>query len=608
MLTSEKSAIDVQVRVSVARWIALFFFLICISRLWYLQVVRGEYFRDKSENNRLRTVYITPPRGFILDRHGKVLVKNRPSFNIELVVEDCPNPTETIQKLAVILNEDPQKISSRLKDNRKRLRFEPRILLKDVTRDQVAKVVARSHELPGVAINYFPARNYLFGDFAAHTLGYIREINKNQLQDARYSDYRPGDVVGQYGIEKTMDHFLNGTRGVQRVVVNADGVRIEEYSFEEEKPGHSVTLTIDYDVQKAADEALQDKKGAIVALNPKTGEIYAISSAPRFDPNVFSGELSSETWRNIISSPDKPMNNRVVQGGYPPGSVFKIIMAAAGASERVINFNEQVNCPGYLKVGSRRFRCHKEHGHGLENLVDAIVESCDVYFYTVGQRLGIDRIHNYATQFGLGQVTGLDLVEELRGLVPSTEWKRRYFKKPEDQKWYPGETPSVAIGQGALIVTPLQMTRAVAAMINGGKLYRPWLIKEVKAEDGRVVDDSFSPEVMGTIDVEEDIVQQVLKGMEGVVNFPNGTAARARLPKELDILVGGKTGTAQMVSLNISDKSKKFDHHAWFVGYAPIEDPKIIVGVIIENGGHGGATAAPLAQKVLLAYFNKRHK
>lgn len=599
---SDKPAVNIPWRVNVALSICCFVFFIIILRLWYLQILRGDYFREQSENNRLSTVYIPAPRGIIFDRHGKPLVANRPAFDIELVEEDSPRPKETIKRVAEILGLPVEELTKRPQQSKRR-RFEPRLLLHDVSRDTLAKISAHRYELPGVVINVDPARQYLFGGFAAHVLGYIREITKSQLESSQYSGYRSGDLVGQFGIESKWEKYLQGKRGVQLVIVNATGTRIGESSFEPEESGHDITLTIDYNVQKAADDALAGKRGAIVAMDPRNGEILALSSSPGFDPNVFTGELSSEEWRVLNSGKEKRLNNRAVQGTYPPGSVFKIFMSVAALAEGVVTKNERVFCPGFLRFGNRSYRCHKHSGHGWVDLRDSLVQSCDVYFYTVGQRLGVDRIHEYATKFGFGVPTKLELAEEAKGLIPSTEWKRRAFRNPGDQKWYPGETLSVAIGQGAVTVTPLQSTRALAALVNGGRLLRPYLVKMIASKEGPFRDDSFGPQEDGRLELDASIVNAVRSGLVGVVSDKRGTGHRAALDKSANISVAGKTGTAQVVSLSLGSSAEHHNDHAWFSGYAPADNPTIVVTALVENGGHGGVAAAPLVRQVMEAHF-----
>ena len=608
MATLEKVKLNMTVRVVGTLLFMGTLFAIIIVRLWYLQVIQGEHFRIRSENNLTRRVFVPPPRGIIRDRFDRVIVKNRPSFNVDLVVEDSPNPKQTLNKLAEIIGGDGAEFYKSIQHQKKRRRFEPKLILKDITRDQVAKVLARSYELPGVIISVNPARDYVYKDVAAHVLGYIGEISRPQLDSPTYSGYRLGDIIGQYGIESKWESDLQGARGVQAVIVNASGTRIGESSFESESPGRNLTLTLNLDVQKAADEALKDVRGAIVALEPFSGEVLALASSPRFDPNNFVKGISPEDWDQLRSGEYKPLNNRAVQGTYPPGSVFKAIMAVAGLAEGVITPSTKVRCSGAIYVGRRAFHCHKREGHGSLSLKGAIQKSCDVYFYTVGNRLGIDRIHNYASQFGLGKITNLILTDEKPGIVPSTEWKKRYFKRPEDQRWYPGETPSVAIGQGALTATPLQMARVMAALVNGGNVLRPYLVKRVDSSDGQYEDYSFGPQILSQVQVEKKHLLEVQKGLLAVVNEQGGTGRRARIAEEFGVTVAGKTGTSQVVALDKDLDDERFNHHAWFAGYAPAEKPEIVVSAIIENGGQGGLVAAPVVSKIIEAYFVAKQK
>ncbi len=585
--------------------VSLACFFILALRLWYLQILQGDYFLRLSENNRLRTVFLPPPRGLIYDRSGTVLAKNRPSFNVEFVPGDSDAPRETIGRLASLLDADPDELWARVSTSqRKRHRFEPKLVLKDVSRDVVAKVEAHRYQLPGVSISVTPTRDYLNGATASHVIGYIREVSSKQLENPEFSRYRLGDLVGQAGVELAHEDLLHGEHGRQEVIVNATGTRIGAAPAEPETPGRSVTLTLDLEVQKASDEALEGKAGAIVAMVPKTGEILALTSSPNFDPNVFTREIPPDIWQDL-TGPLHRLNNRVTQGTYPPGSVFKVFMAVAGLAEGVISKDERVFCPGYYQLGRRTFHCHKKSGHGSVNLNEALMQSCDVYFYTVGQRLGVDRIHDWATRFGLGRLTEQDFAEERAGLIPSTAWKRRAFKRTEDQKWFPGETPSVSIGQGAVSITPLQITTGVAALVNGGFLMRPFVVSGIFDPEGKFHQE-FGPTVRSKIDVDPHTLSYVRGLLAGVVNDARGTAHSAKLDKRFDILVGGKTGTAQVLQLAPDGRSGFAQDHAWFVGFAPVDKPEIVVTALVEHGGHGGVASAPLVKKVMEAYFDKK--
>ena len=602
MPRSERSQLSLTPRIVWAAALGALCLSVLIGRLWYLQIVKGSFFRDRSENNRLRTIFLPSPRGLIYDRNGEPVVSNRPSFNVELVVEDTPDLKQTVTDVALLVGEDPEVLLDRVSKQNKRRRFEPKVLLRDVSRDLVGQISAQRHRLPGVIVSVVPARDYPFGDLAAHTVGYIREISSEQLKSPTYSSYRAGDMVGQSGIESSLERYLRGERGAQAVIVNAFGNKIGEAFFQPEIPGSNVYLTIDRQLQQVADNALADKKGAVVVMNVKSGEILALSSAPRFNPALFTSEIPKDVWADLTDPKSTKLSNRAVQGAFPPGSVFKVFVGAAALSEGITDTEEKTFCPGFLQFGKRAFRCHKHSGHGTTNMFEAMVQSCDVYFYTIGQRLGVDRIHYYAHDlFGFGEPVGLQGMEESVGLVPSTKWKETYFRNPSDKKWYPGETLPVAIGQGAVSTTPLQVARGLAAVVNGGKLLKPRVIKKVVATDGRVLEENSSdPETIRVLDIEPSILNEMRKAMVGVVDDKRGTGHRAALPKESKIVVGGKTGTAQVAS---RESGGNIEDHAWFAGFGPANDPQIVVVALVENGGHGGVAAAPIARQIFMQYF-----
>jgi penicillin-binding protein 2 len=602
MPRADRTSVNLTPRILGASILCAVCLSVLVGRLWYLQIVRGSFFRDRSENNRLRTIFIPSPRGVIADRHGEALVRNRPSFNIELVIEDAPNVNQVLDDLAALVGENAQDLRERLGNQNKRRRFEPKVLLRDVSRDLVAKVSAQRHRLPGVIVSVAPVREYPYGALSAHTVGYLREISSDQLKSTTYQGYRSGDMVGQSGIEAALEQYLRGERGAQAVIVNARGTKIGEAFFQPEIPGSDVHLTLDRQLQQVAERALDGRRGSVVAMHAQTGEILALASAPTFEPGIFTGEIPKDVWADLTDSKSAKLSNRALQGAFPPGSVFKMFVAAAALSEGVAEHTEQTFCPGFLKFGKRQFRCHKHSGHGRTNLYDALVQSCDVYFYTMGQRLGVDRIHEYAHDlFGFGEPIGLEGFDESSGLVPSTKWKAAYFRNAEDKKWYPGETLPVSIGQGAVLATPLQVARAMAALVNGGKLLKPRIVSKVVASDGRILEQtSDAPNVMRVIDVDPSILAEIKRGMIGVVEDKRGTGKRAALPKESGIGVGGKTGTAQVAS---RESGLNHEDHAWFAGFAPTENPQIIVVALIENGGHGGEVAAPVTRAVFKQFF-----
>lgn len=599
----ERTTFNLSLRIHLALGFVFLFFFVIGLRLWYLQILQGEYFRNRSENNRLRELYIPPPRGGIFARGGEALVRNRPSFNVELVKEDCGDCSETLERLAEITQRDPAELKRvAAESQRKRGRFEPQLILKDIGRDMTARIFARRHALPGLMVRVAPMREYPYGSLAAHVLGYLGEISARQLESPNFSGYRMGDMVGQYGVERVQERVLQGQRGIKGIIVNAMGARIGEAYHEQERAGHNLTLTLDLVTQQAADRALAGLTGAIVALDPETGQILAMSSEPDFDPNVFAAGISPQLWRELTSGPDRALNNRALQGVYHPGSVFKFVMAAAALSEGVITPAEAVNCAGAYGVGSRVFHCH--HRHGVVRLHEALRESCNVYFYTVGQRLGIDRIHDYATRFGFGAASGLELAEEQSGLIPSSAWKHANFPPP-DNRWYPGETPSVSIGQGAVTVTPLQVARALAALVNGGRLLRPYLVMNAEKQDGTSQYQAESLE-QGRLGIDRSVLETVTQALVAVVEEQRGTGGRASLKQELGIVGGGKTGTAQVKRLVGTTTLPQKDSLAWFAGFAPAEAPRIVVVALIERGGHGGAAAAPLVRQVMRAFFTRK--
>jgi penicillin-binding protein 2 len=529
-------------------------------------------------------------------------VRNRPSFNIELVVEDAPNVNQVVADLAAIVGEDPLVLRERLSSQNKRRRFEPKIMMRDVSRDLVAVVSSQRHRLPGVIVSVAPVRDYPFGGLAAHTLGYLREVSSDQLKVPAYQGYRAGDLVGQSGIEASLENYLRGERGAQAVIVNARGTKIGEAYFQPEIPGSDVRLTLDRNLQMIAEEALQGRPGSVVAIDAQNGDVLAMASSPGFNPSVFSREIPKDVWADLVDPKQARLSNRTLQGAFPPGSVFKMFVAAAALSEGVTDSSEKTFCPGFLKFGKRSFRCHKHSGHGRTALYDALVQSCDVYFYTVGQRLGVDRIYSYAHDlFGFGEPVELEAFDESKGLVPSTQWKASYFRNPEDKKWFPGETLPVSIGQGAVLTTPMQLARAMAALVNGGRLIKPRIVSKVVANDGRILEErQNAPDVMRVLDIEPAILSEIMRGMMGVVEDKRGTGKRAALPESSGIRVGGKTGTAQVAS---RESGLNHEDHAWFAGFAPAENPRIIVVTLIENGGHGGEVAAPVTRKVMMKYF-----
>jgi penicillin-binding protein 2 len=579
-------------------------FLGIILRLIYLQVVQGERYSYLSENNRIRIKRILGTRGMVYDQRGELLVDSRPSFDLLFVPEDAENPESTLRQLARHLGREESEFLESFKQSKSRNAFDDIILGKDVDWATVVAVETHQLDLPGVTLRARPRRNYADGPAGAHVLGYLGEIGPRQLKSFKDAGYELGDEIGQYGLEKKWEQYLRGKGGGQQVEVDAVGRRVRVLSEVISGPGYSVHLTLDRKLQQTAYEALQDKEGTIVVLDVHTGAILAMASTPAFDPNVFARGIKGEEWRALIKDRLRPLNNRAIQGQYPPGSTFKIVMAIAGLEEEAIQPETKISDPGFFPFGNRSFRDWKKEGHGTVDLHKSLVESCDVYYYQLGTRLGIDKIAKWARAFGLGERSGALLDDEKSGLVPDTVWKRKRFRQP----WYPGETPSVAIGQGYLIVTPLQLANMMAAVANGGTLYRPRLVSRVESVEGQRVFEQ-GPEIIRTIELRPDTLNRVRSALADVVGGAAGTGKAARSSV---ITLAGKTGTAQVVEMKgtylKSEQLAYFNRdHAWFVAYGPADKPEIAIAVLVEHGGHGGSAAAPMAKKVAEKYVELKN-
>jgi penicillin-binding protein 2 len=477
----------------------------------------------------------------IFDRHGQLLVDSRPSFDLIFVPEDAEAPENTLRLLARHLKWDEKELLKTYEQNKERAAFDEMVLGRDVEWATIVAVETHQLDLPGVTLRVRPRRSYADGQMAAHVLGYLGEINQKQLKTLREQGYTVGDEIGQYGLERRWEEVLRGQSGGQQVEVDALGRRMRVLHEVSDVPGYTMHLTIDRQLQAAAYEALQGKQGTIVAIDVSNGAILALASTPAFDPNTFARGIKSDEWSGLIKDRLRPLNNRATQGQYPPGSTFKIIMAIAGLEEGVMNPESFISDPGFYPFGNRNFRDWKQGGHGAVNLHKAIVESCDTYFYQLGPKLGVDKIAKWSRAFGLGEKTGIALDDERGGTIPDTEWKRKRFRQP----WFPGETLSVAIGQGYVTATPLQMANMMAAVANGGKLYRPRLVNKVESVDGATVRE-YGPELIRTIDLKPDTLTRVHNALNDVVSGAGGTggAARSQL-----ISVAGKTGTAQVIEM-----------------------------------------------------------
>ncbi|MDH5509805.1 MAG: penicillin-binding protein 2 [Nitrospinota bacterium] len=565
--------------------------LVIMIRLWHLQVIEYSSLAGRAESNRIRQLTLDGQRGLIVDRDGKVLVDTRPSFRLSVVPEDTPHPKSTLEYLSKKIKVDINSALARIKEVRS---FTPVVLNRDMDRNSVAFVEERRFELPGVALEIKPTRHYPHADFAAHVLGYLGSITAQALTEAE-GKYAMGDFVGQTGLEKEYEEILRGRKGLKRVEVDAAGRELATLAVEPPKSGHQLKLTMDFMTQKAAEAAFADYRGAAVALDPNTGEVLAFVSKPSFDPNLFTIGISPKEWNSLVTDPAHPLQNRVTHGQYPPGSTFKIAVALAALEEGITTPEREIKCPGYFQFGIRKFRCWNKHGHGTVNLHKAIVESCDVYFYTVGTELGVEKLERTARRLGLGLKTGIRLGGERTGLIPTKEWKLAALKEP----WHPGEMVSCAIGQGYVLATPLQLALMTAAVANWGRMVTPTLT--VVEQEGRKQNAET-----GRINISKESVRLVREAMRGVVADPHGTAWRLR---NGPYQYAGKTGTAQVVRMreeepvSEEDVAEHLRDHALFIAFAPYDDPKIAVAVVVENSGHGGEVAAPIAKIIMDTYL-----
>ena len=482
------------------------------------------------------------------------------------------------------------------------------VLIKgDISREEVAFVEENNMSLPGIRIRAEPLRNYVFNNLASHTLGYLGEISKARLESRKDPTYRQGDFVGKNGLENIYESLLRGKKGYKEVEVDVSGRELKTLRKLPPESGNNLILTLDVKIQEELEKLMtgtaeQNMNGSVVVMKVQTGEIIAITSKPSFDPNKFAAGISSQSWKALVTDEWHPLQNRSIHGQYPPGSTYKIVTALAGLEEGVIKPDTSIFCPGHFKLGRGLYRCWKKSGHGFMNLHDALVQSCDVYFYTIGHRLGIDTIAKYAKRSGLGRPTRLGLSREKKGLVPTTQWKLLNKNEP----WQLGETISASIGQGFNLVTPIQQVILMAAVANGGILLKPYLVKRIEGPEGQIRKEFF-PEIVGQIGVDLDHLEQVRKALRDVVNGVRGTGKKSRLK---NIIVSGKTGTAQVVRMKSNEELEKgevipvkYRDHAWFMAFAPYEKPVIAVAIIVEHGGHGGTTAGPIAGKIFKKYF-----
>jgi penicillin-binding protein 2 len=583
-----------QQRLAIVSYVIVGMVGVLLIGFWKLQVIDSDKFLQWAERNRVRSIPVIAPRGRMLDRNGRVLIDNYPSFSVLLLRDDPAQVEKNLPAISEGLGIPIQDLKEQLQQSRNLKNFQPIVIKPEASKADVAFIDSHRTDIPLLEMLMVHRRRYLPGGFMSHASGYVGEVSEQQIE-ASNGRFRPGDFVGKSGLERQYNDLLQGTDGMRRVVVNSVGKEVDHLPTQEAIPGKQIQLTIDYDLQQVAEQALGARQGAVVALDPRSGEILAMVSHPAPDPNDFAIRVSNEEWKQLNDDPATPLLNRAIQAQLAPGSVFKIIMATAMLEDKVPPLSFTAYCPAYAVFYGRQFKCHvfgKTSGHGVVDLHKAIIESCDVFFYNVGQRLGIDRISYYASHMGLGRRTGIDLPSEETGLVPSEEWVQRVFHR----RWYPGETISVAIGQGAVTATPLQLAYAIGGVAMGGVYKQPHLLKDAP----NVREERFS--------ISESTVEKVTDAMYGVVNEAHGTGGALKLT---GVDFSGKSGTAQIINYDLRSrlgKNKQFKDNSWFVGYAPRRTPEIVVSVLVQAGGHGSEAAGPVVRDVVKAYYDKKMK
>lgn len=574
---------------------ALILMLFCLFavRLWYLQIHRGEEYALKARENQLRQESIFSPRGLIRDRNGDLLAVNEPAYALGIVREDCPDIDKTIRQIAVWTGKDFFELKVLYNKNKKRVKpFEPLILIPDLPFDQLALIDANKLRWPGLEIQVRPRRQYRYGKLLAHVLGYVAEANEEEME--KQPDLALGDYVGKQGIEYMLEDRMRGVKGLVQFEVDVNGRRLQERILKHPRAGHETSLSIDLGLQKLAMDWLDEEAGAAVVMDADTGQLWALATTPSYDSNDFSSGLSSEQWAALRDDPLHPMQNRVIQSVYPPGSVFKHIVAGAGLHYGMLDPSDTVNCKGAVRLGRHVFRCWRKGGHGVTNLEKALVQSCDVYFYKMGKKLSVDRMSEFAQACGFGKLTGIRLPHEKTGIMPTRAWKRKRF----GEGWQGGDNLNMAIGQGYTLVTPLQVARFFAGILNGGELLKPLLLK------------GESPVVQGEIPLTEEQINRLKRALIQTVENNRGTCRRIRTK---GVTVGGKTGTAQVVRLTDELKGLKDDEipykfrdHGWMAAIAEKDGRRFAITVLVEHGLHGGSGAGPVVKAIIdYLFLNK---
>ncbi len=579
-----------------------------VARLVDLQVLNFEHFSRLSQGNRVRLEPVPPVRGLIFDRAGRIIAENRPVYQLELVPEqvaDIEGSLERLVGLGLVGQEDLPRIRSQIRSQR---RFEPTILRYRLSPEEAARFAVRRPAFPGIDIQARLAREYPGREIASHALGYVGAVGEDDLARIDAANYAGTAQIGKIGIERQYEDLLHGTTGFRQVLVNAQGRVLQELERTDALPGRNLYLTLDLELQAATEAALAGRRGAVVAIDPRNGQVLALASLPGYDANLFSQGLTSEQYRGLQTDPDQPLFNRALRGQYPPGSTVKPILALAGLYYGAVTPSESMFCPGWytLPGHERRYRDWKKGGHGPIDLESSVAQSCDVYYYRLAVALGVDRMHEFLDWFGLGRATGIDIPGEKGGIVPSRDWKKSAFSRPQDQVWFPGETVITGIGQGYMLATPLQLAQAAAVLASRGRARRPSLLLAVE-NPVTGEREEFAPEELPPVPVKPELFEESVAAMVAVVHGPTGTA-RA-IGADAPWKIAGKTGTAQVIGIaqgeeyDAEEVDERLRDHALFIAFAPAEAPTIAVGVLVENGGSGSGAAAPVARKVLDAWL-----
>ena len=600
LLRKESSIGSLKPKIRIAAVLVLLAMGVLVARLWQLQIIRGKAFDEMSWNNRVRLMRLAPSRGAILDDTGSVLAVNKPSFTCSVLPGELDRPYEVIQTCGPALGIPPESLRRLIERSASVPKFMSFPIRKNLSLEELSLIKTHLWGLKGIVLETKPCRSYPMGETLCHVIGTLGEVSPKELAKSSHLGYRAGDMVGKSGIEREYEPYLKGEEGWEQIEIDAKGRQLAVLSSRQPVSGSDIVLTVDASFQQYIEKLFVHRAGSVIVVDTDTGRILALVSKPGFDLGLFSPSISARDWKELNSDPAHPLENRAIRGLYPPGSTFKIVTAAAALAEKAITPEEKLTCEGELELAGQTFRCWKHDGHGKVDLHRAIVESCDIYFYKVGLKLGADRIARYASLFGLGKTTGLGLPQELPGLVPTTTWKRRnYGDYLKD-----GETMAIAIGQGYVVSTPIQLAMMTAAMANGGKLLKPAIVKQIRSAEGRVVYDHM-PVVKWEIPLEHGAIAQLHAAFRDVVAAGNGTGKRCRIP---GINVHGKTGTSQVISGKLQQSAEELvpyheKSHALFVAYVNDRPKKIAVVVVVEHGGGGGASAAPLARQIIAHYY-----